>query len=151
MSDIRVVKRLIEEHCAEIRSIKDLARFTNYSAETIRKDFVRSENTTLAAFIRTTRVAKARELLTRTDLSCQMICRMVGFSREEVGERAIKRLTGMTMGEQRRLSRIKPAKDSAKLKAPVGIRKSMPAGPANKRNRRCIPELSTRIVSRKDQ
>ena len=50
MSDTRSIKRIIDEHCAEIHSIKDLARFTSYSAETIRKDFDRSEQVTLAVF-----------------------------------------------------------------------------------------------------
>jgi two-component system response regulator YesN len=102
MSDVRSVKRLIEEHCAEIRSIKDLARFTNYSSETIRKDFVRSEHITLSEYIARTRVEKAKHLLETTNLKCGKISRAVGFSRADVAARSFRHLTDRTMREYRK-------------------------------------------------
>ena len=99
MSDIRVIKRVIEEHCAEIHSIKDLARFTNYSSETIRKDFVRSENTTLAVFIRKLKVEKAKRLPVTTNMTCGKVSRAIGYSRPDVAARMFRRLTGQTMTE----------------------------------------------------
>jgi transcriptional regulator GlxA family with amidase domain len=107
MSDIGFVKRVIQAHCAEIHSIKDLARFTDYSAETIRKDFVRLEHVTLSEYISRTRVGEAKHLLETTDMTCQEISDAVGFSRADVGARAFKQFTGRTMGEYRNHSRHK--------------------------------------------
>ena len=111
MSDIESLKLAIKSHYREIRSTEDLAKFTKNSIQTVRKDFLREENTTLAAFIRRTRIEKAKELLEETRLPCHVICRRVGFNREDVGERAFKRLTGRTMIEYRRSSGIDPRPD----------------------------------------
>lgn len=151
MSDTGFVKRLIQAHISEIQSIRDIGRMTTRSWETIRKDFVRWERATPAAFIRRTRVAKAKRLLMQTELSCQVICHRVGFSREEVGERVFKRLTGLTMKEHRRQSRIKVAKSLLRLNTPNGIGKSTPIEPTGKVKRSSLPESSTRIVNQKSQ
>lgn len=112
MSDIEFVKRVIRVHCAEIRSIKDAARFTNYSAETIRRDFVRSEHMPLSEYITRIRVEMAKRLLETTEMSCQKTCEAVGFSRADVGARAFKKFTGNTMKGYRDLSSVKEIQSS---------------------------------------
>ncbi len=101
MSDTGLLKQVIQVHCREIRSIKDVARYTNYSSETLRRDFVRSEHITLSAYIVRVRVDMAKRLLQTTDKYCQEICTEVGFSRADVGARAFRRITGATMREFR--------------------------------------------------
>lgn len=73
----------------------------NISAETLRKEFLRSERKNLGRFIKETRVYKAKQLLQSTSLRCFEICFETGFKREDTGARVFKRVTGITMEEFR--------------------------------------------------
>ncbi len=107
MSDVALLKRIIQIHYTEIHCIKDVARFTTYSAETIRRDFTRSEHVSLSKYITEIRVEMAKRLLETTEKSCQEICDGVGFSRADVGARTFKRITGRTMKEFRNYTSCK--------------------------------------------
>lgn len=102
MEDIEGVKAFIRASIRRIRTIDDIAKAFNVSQETLRKDFVRGQRTTLSQFISETRVEEMKRLLSVTSQPCNRICLSGGFSREEVGERVFKRTTGMTMSEFRR-------------------------------------------------
>jgi two-component system response regulator YesN len=104
MSNVAYVKRIVRVHFSEIHSIKDVARFTNHSVETIRRDFARSEHISLSEYIRGIRVEMAKHLLITTEKSCQEICESVGFCRADVGARVFRKFTGRTMREYRYLS-----------------------------------------------
>ena len=104
MIDTQELKRIICRHYQEIRSIEDVAAYTEFSSETIRKDFVRKEHLRLSQFIAREIIMKAKQLLEQTKMPCRQICFAVGFSREEVGERVFKRIVGKTMKEHRECS-----------------------------------------------
>jgi|WetSurMetagenome_2_1015567.scaffolds.fasta_scaffold185390_2 transcriptional regulator GlxA family with amidase domain len=92
-----VVKRWIQENLRTIRTIDDIAAVFGVSPETLRKSFVRDERTSLSDFVITERVERAKDLLVSTRLRCFEIAFDAGFSREDVGARAFRRLTGETM------------------------------------------------------
>jgi AraC-like DNA-binding protein len=98
------VKKYIASHLPAIHTIQDVARELGVSAQTLRKDFVRTEKISLREYIAGQRVESMRDLLKRTDLSCVDICRELGC-REDVGERFFKRHTGMTMRQFRSMLR----------------------------------------------
>ena len=98
------VKSYIASHLPAIRTIQDVARELGVSAQTLRKDFVRSERVSLREYIEVQRVGAMQDFLKRTDLSCMNICRELGC-REDVGERFFKRQTGMTMRQFRSIAR----------------------------------------------
>ena len=105
MADIERVKAFIHASFNQIRSIDDIARAFHLSQETLRKDFVRREKTTLSRFLSDTRVEQMKQLLVKSAQPCNEICLIVGFSREEVGERVFKRRVGMTMKEFRKFAK----------------------------------------------
>jgi methylphosphotriester-DNA--protein-cysteine methyltransferase len=98
------VKNYIASHLPAIRTIQDVARELGVSAQTLRKDFVRSERISLREYIEARRIESMQDLLKRTDLPCMDICRELGC-REDVGERFFKRQTGMTMQQFRSIAR----------------------------------------------
>jgi len=103
MSDTERVKDFIRRSFGDIRSSRDVAREFNISVETLRKDFVRIEQKRLSLFISETRIDFMKSLLKETTQHCNSICLAAGFSREEVGERSFKKMTGMTMKQYREL------------------------------------------------
>ena len=107
MSDVRLIKRIIEEHFAEIHSIKDIARFTESSPESIRKEFFRAEHITLGVFIRTKKAEEAKRLLLRTNNTCKSVAQAIGCSRLDVASRMFQRLIGQTMTDFRKAVRKK--------------------------------------------
>lgn len=98
------VKKYVACHLPVIWTIQDVARELGVCAQTLRKDFVRSEKISLRKYIAGQRVGAMQDLLRRTDLPCMDICRELGC-REDVGERFFKRQTGMTMLQFRNVAR----------------------------------------------
>jgi AraC-like DNA-binding protein len=98
------VKKYIASHLPAIWTIQDIARELGVSAQTLRKDFVRSERISLREYIAGQRVEAMQNLLKTTNLPCMNICRELGC-REDVGERFFKRQTGMTMQQFRNAAR----------------------------------------------
>ena len=102
-TDINYVKSYIMEHLLEIKTLKEVAAKLNISAETLRKDFLRKENTLISEFITNQRIAKMKYLLETTELRCFEICFMFGL-REDSGETTFKRMVGMSMEAYRTFS-----------------------------------------------
>ena len=100
-----LVKKWIHENLRCIRTIDDIASVFGVSPETLRKSFVRGERTALSDFVTHERVERAKSLLLSTRLRCFEIAYHAGFSREDVGAKAFRRLTGETM-EHFRKSRV---------------------------------------------
>jgi transcriptional regulator GlxA family with amidase domain len=103
--DLEMVKHTISEDLASVRSISQLARRLDVSSEELRSDFITKEQISLSDYLTKIRVKVATTLLVESKAACKEICQEVGFSRADVGARAFKRLTGLTMGEFRRLAR----------------------------------------------
>ena len=108
MVDIELVKLFIRTSFSRIKTIDDIAKVFHVSQETLRKDFVRQQGVRLSVYVSNTRVEEMKQLLTATTQPCNKICLGVGFSREEVGERAFKRKVGMTMSEFRKEIESRP-------------------------------------------
>ena len=103
--DMTRVKTLVWTTLRGTRRIGDIADRLHVSQETLRKAFRRAEGVPLSTFIARARVEQAKRLLLDSELRCFEICYQVGYSREDVGARAFKRITGMTMLEYRRIGR----------------------------------------------
>ncbi|GEM_PF-5891352 len=97
------VKTYIQEHILELKTLKEIAAKLHVSAETLRKDFLRKENTLISDYISNQRIAKMKYLLETTELRCFEICFMFGL-REDSGETTFKRVVGMSMESYRALS-----------------------------------------------
>jgi AraC-like DNA-binding protein len=109
-TDINYVKSYILEHLLELKTLKEVAAKLNISAETLRKDFLRKENTLISEFITNQRIAKMKYLLETTELRCFEICFMFGL-REDSGETTFKRVVGMSMESYRRFSHRRSPSD----------------------------------------
>jgi AraC-like DNA-binding protein len=103
--DTSRVKSLVWTTLRGTRRIGDIADRLHISQETLRKAFRREEGIPLSTFIARARVEQAKRLLVDSELRCFEICYQVGYSREDVGARAFKRATGMTMLQYRRSGR----------------------------------------------
>lgn len=114
MADMDRIKRLVHKCCRDVHSIADVAALANMRPETLRKEFSRRVGISLSRFITYAKVERAKKMLKQGDDSCMKICFAAGFSREEVGYRAFKRVTGVTMQQYRR-GLIVPVKSPARV------------------------------------
>jgi len=100
------VKAYVAGHLPSIHSIHDIAREMGVSAETLRKNFMRSERISLREYITEQRIGRMQELLRKSHLSCMAVCLELGC-REDAGARLFKHHTGLTMNQFRNKSREK--------------------------------------------
>lgn len=110
--DIEEVKAAISLGIGRIAEADDLARLFEVQPNVLKSAFLHSEKITLTRHILNTRIARAKELLSQSDLECRTICYLVGFSRLDVGLRAFKRETGLSMGQYREEARALSGTDS---------------------------------------
>ena len=106
-ADSKLVKRVIDLGISRIGNLGDLAKVLEVSSSALKREFQRLEGLSLSRYVLNIRLSRAMELLSQTDLECRVICFVAGFSREDVGARAFKRCTGVTMGKYRRFAREK--------------------------------------------
>jgi two-component system response regulator YesN len=98
-----MVKQVVSRELSRIRTTADLAHILQVSPETLRKGFVSQEKISLSIFISRTRIERAMDLLSNSEMECKEICLAIGFSRADVGARRFKSQTGLTMEEYRKL------------------------------------------------
>ncbi len=103
--DTEKVKDYIGLNLRSVCGVAPLAADLQISPDKLRKEFRRKEGLPLSRFILITKVENAKKLLADTDRYCFEICFDVGFSREDVGARIFKRVTGMTMLQYRESAR----------------------------------------------
>ena len=106
-ADSVLVKRVVELGLSRIGSPADMAKVLEVSPAALKKEFQKTEGLSLSRYVSNIRLSRAMELLSESDLECRVICFVVGFSREDVGARAFKRCTGVTMSEYRKFAREK--------------------------------------------
>lgn len=94
------IKKYLEFHLSDITTVGDLARHLNVSAETLRKNFRRSENIPLGEYILKLKVDVMKEYLVIGDDPCNWICGSLNL-REDTGAKLFKRYTGETMKQFR--------------------------------------------------
>ncbi|MEW5799151.1 MAG: AraC family transcriptional regulator [Bacteroidota bacterium] len=100
----REIKRYVEFHLAEIKTISDIASPTHVCYETLKKIFSREENISLSDYNVGSKVQAMKEMLVITEESCKYICYSFGL-REDTGAKLFKKVTGMTMVEYRQRHR----------------------------------------------
>jgi transcriptional regulator GlxA family with amidase domain len=98
---VDLVKEYVRRYSNTPISTARIARMLNVSPETILREFLRVERTSLRTYMSEVRVEQAKKLLATSDFPCKEICFMVGFTREDVGARVFKRLSGLTMAQYR--------------------------------------------------
>lgn len=104
--DTSIIKTWIETNIKEVHTLNDVANNFLVSSETLRKEFLRNERRTLHTFIIETRILRAQKLLKETQMRCFEICFAVGFTQEDTAAKTFKRVTGQTMEEYRKLTRL---------------------------------------------
>ena len=82
-----------------------VARAAGYAPDYFAKLFRRSEKVTVARYLHDLRIARAREMLTRTNMTIEQIQGMCGFSTRPHFHRAFKNSVGMTPIAYRKRSR----------------------------------------------
>jgi two-component system response regulator YesN len=87
---------------SQVKTVVELARILRIDERALRREFKKREGMTLSKYITHVRIERARSLLLHSEMSCKEILLSVGFSRVEVGIRAFKRVTGVTMEQYRR-------------------------------------------------
>lgn len=94
------VKKYLEFHLSDITTVADLARHLKVSAETLRKNFRRTERISLGQYILKLKVEVMKEYLVIGDDPCNWICGSLNI-REDTGAKLFKRYTGETMKQYR--------------------------------------------------
>jgi AraC-like DNA-binding protein len=95
----------IAEHLGEPLTVERVARAAGYAPDYFAKVFKRSERVTVARYLHDLRIARAREMLTRTNMTIEQIQGMCGFSTRPHFHRAFKNSVGMTPIAYRKGSR----------------------------------------------
>ncbi|MDD8019049.1 MAG: hypothetical protein PHP42_11790 [Bacteroidota bacterium] len=94
------IKKIIDFHLSEVKTVSDVAALLNVPLETLRKKFFREEKIHLCDYVIQRKVQLMRECLIIDDEPCYLICYTVGL-REDTGAKIFKKNTGMTMQEFR--------------------------------------------------
>ena len=100
----RRVARRIVDRCREPLNVRHLARDLGVDETTLRKEFRRVFGVSPREYHLRARVAAALQLLGAGDLKVAAVARAVGYRDEKNFFSAVRRLTGRTPGELRRLS-----------------------------------------------
>lgn len=99
--DVAAVQAYLHRHLAEVRSPQEVAAALGIPYHTLRKAFRRQVGLPLGTYLTAMRLERAQQYLRQSQLSCAEILYAVGFAREDVGYRAFKRHTGMSMQRYR--------------------------------------------------
>ena len=70
----------IAEHLSEPLTVERVARAAGYAPDYFAKLFKRNEKVTVARYLHDLRITRAREMLTRTNMTIEQIQGMCGFS-----------------------------------------------------------------------
>ena len=102
--DVTLVRSFVLSNLGRVRKTQHVAEGLNCPLDKLKKTFYRSQLMTLSRFIRDSRIERMKELLAKSDTPCKVICIDLGI-REDVGARAFKNSTGMTMEQFRGMHR----------------------------------------------
>lgn len=91
----------IEQNYDQDITLKSLARYVMMGENYVSALFKKKTGDTLIHYLHRTRVEKAIELLTTTDLPINRICQNVGFMNDNYFIKIFKRMTGMTPSQYR--------------------------------------------------
>jgi len=105
-ADVAAAIRFVREHAAERLTIAKVAAKMGVSPRTLKREFTTHMGHSPTVEIIRSRLERAKELLTTTDLPLPEIARRTGFLHVETLHRAFKRHNGATPGEYRRTHKI---------------------------------------------
>jgi AraC-like DNA-binding protein len=108
--DIEFVKKLIVTEIQYVKTVTALARSLHVPERTLRRQFAHYEGLGISKFMVKARADRAKGLLLNSGMTCKEILLSVGFSRVDVGSRAFKISTGLTMKEYRHQGRARMGK-----------------------------------------
>lgn len=95
---VKCATKIIEQEACRGLLVDDLCRILGVSRSTIQHRFAEQTRTTPGEMIAQVRLQRARELLSRSDLTIETIAGMVGFARSSIFSAFFKRITGETPG-----------------------------------------------------
>ncbi|RXK55322.1 helix-turn-helix domain-containing protein [Oleiharenicola lentus] len=98
----------IREHACKGLSVEEVVTHTAASRSQLEKKFRRFIGRSPQAEIRRVQLARAKELLTETDLPLKSIAGLTGFEHIEYLSVVFKRMTGESPGQYRKRTRTKP-------------------------------------------
>jgi AraC-like DNA-binding protein len=99
---LRRIREYVDAHLDRNIALESLAATAELSLYHFARTFKQSEGTTPHAFVLERRLAKARELLTATDLSLSEIAFAVGFADQSHLARRFRQMVGVSPGQFRR-------------------------------------------------
>jgi AraC-like DNA-binding protein len=100
---LRRIRDYVDAHLDRNIELESLAATAELSLFHFARTFKQSQGTTPHAFVLERRLAKARELLTATDLPLSEIALTVGFADQSHLARSFRQMTGVPPGQFRRL------------------------------------------------
>jgi len=89
---IEKAKKYMDEHYAEIKSIRQAADYVDMSYEHFLRSFRAAAGITPKKYLDTVRVQKAHEYLLMTQYKCYSIARLVGLEHEASLSKLFKRM-----------------------------------------------------------
>jgi AraC-like DNA-binding protein len=100
---LRRIREYVDSHLDQSIELESLAATAELSVYHFARTFKQSEGTTPHAFVLERRLARARELLTRTDLSLSEVAFAVGFADQSHFTRRFRQMVGVSPGQFRKL------------------------------------------------
>ncbi len=100
---LRRIRDYVDSHLDHHVDIQSLAATAELSPYHFARTFKQTEGTTPHMFVLERRLAKARELLTRPDLSLAEVALAVGFADQSHFSRSFRRAVGISPGQFRKL------------------------------------------------
>ncbi|MBB3126624.1 YesN/AraC family two-component response regulator [Paenibacillus rhizosphaerae] len=99
--EVNKIMEYIEQNYDQDITLKSLARYVMMGENYVSALFKKKTGETLIHYLHRTRVEKAIEYLTTTDLPVNRICQNVGFMNDNYFIKIFKRMTGMTPSQYR--------------------------------------------------
>jgi AraC-like DNA-binding protein len=100
---LRRIRDYVDSHLDQNIELESLAATAELSVYHFARTFKQSEGTTPHAFVLERRLARARELLARTDLSLSEVAFAVGFADQSHFTRRFRQIVGVSPGQFRKL------------------------------------------------
>jgi AraC-like DNA-binding protein len=100
---LRRIRDYVDSHLDQNIELESLAATAELSVYHFARTFKQSEGTTPHAFVLERRLARARELLARTDLSLSEVAFAVGFADQSHFTRRFRQMVGVSPGQFRKL------------------------------------------------
>ena len=116
---IRVLQRYIDDHLSESFGLAQLAQKAGYAPSYLSSLFTKATGQGLTEYICESRITRAQELLSRTNLQVNQVCYDIGFRDLAHFNRTFKKMVGVTPRQYRHMHNP----ETAEVDVPIGIAK----------------------------